>query len=80
MNEVVTFFQMQLMMFVIGIFLFAIISTILFIKDGIRAKREGTGRNTTITVLFVISMGIIALVAIIWILLLILGMLIVRTM
>ncbi|MDE6686297.1 MAG: hypothetical protein K2K17_03160 [Lachnospiraceae bacterium] len=80
MNEVVTFFEMQVRMFVIGISLFAIISTILFIKDGIRAKREGTGRKTAITVMFIISMAIIALVVIIALLLFILGMLIVRTM
>lgn len=83
MNDGYIIFQMWLRMLAIGISLFAIfaiISTILFIKDGIRAKREGTGRKTTITVMFIISMGIIALVVIIWILLYILAMQIVRTM
>ncbi len=57
----------------IAISLFLIISIILFIWDGIRAKREGTGRKEGIVVIFIISMAIIALVIVIGILLYILS-------
>lgn len=67
-------------MIILAIFLFVVVSTVLFIKDGIRAKREGTGRKIYIIVMFVISMTIVALVAVIWMLLYILGMLIMRSM
>lgn len=67
-------------MLAIAIPLFAIISIILFIWDGIRAKREGTGRKTYIIVMFIISMAIIALVVVGWILLYILGTLFMRSM
>lgn len=60
--------------------LFVIVSIVLFIKDGIRAKREGEGRKKTYTVMFVISMAIIALVVLIGILLCILAMLVMRSM
>lgn len=67
-------------LFAIAIPLFAIISIVLFIWDGIRAKREATGRKTYITVMFIISMAIIALVVVGWILLYILGILFMRSM
>ena len=63
-----------------AISLFVIVSIVLFIKDGIRAKREETGRKAYIKVMFIISMAIIALVVVIWMLLFILGMLIMRSM
>lgn len=66
--------------FLIALFTFVIVSIILFIKDGIRAKREETGRKTYIKVMFIISMAIIALVVIGWILFYILGMLIMWSM
>ena len=66
--------------FVIAISLFVIISIILFIRDGIRAKREETGRKTYIKVMFIISMAIIALEVVGWILFYILGILIMRSM
>lgn len=66
--------------FLIALFAFVIVSIILFIKDGIRAKREETGRKTYIKVMFIISMAIIALVVIGWILFYILGMLIMWSM
>lgn len=66
--------------FVIAISLFVIISIILFIRDGIRAKREGTGRKQRIVVMFIISMTIIALVVVIGILFYILGILFMRSM
>ena len=53
----------------IAIPLFIIVSIVLFIRDGILAKRKGTGRKVTYTVMFIISMTIIALVIIIGILL-----------
>lgn len=73
-------FEMGLRMFAIGISLFAIISTILFIWDGIHAKREGTGRKTYIIAMFVSSMSIIAVMVVGWILLYILGTLFMRSM
>ncbi len=67
-------------MFWIVISLFVIISIILFIRDGIRAKREGTGRKLGIIVMFTISMTIIALVVVCGILLYLLGMAIMSSM
>lgn len=64
----------------IAIFLFAAVSTVLFIKDGILARREGTGRKKIYTVMFIISMAIIALVIVIVTLLSILSMLVMRSM
>ena len=66
--------------FLIVLFAFVIVSIILFIKDGIRAKREETGRKTYIKVMFIISMALIVLVVVIWILLCTLGMLIMWSM
>ena len=66
--------------FVIAISLFVIISIILFIRDGIRAKRKGTGRKPGIVVMFIISMTITALVVVIGILFYILGILFMRSM
>ena len=66
--------------FRIALFVFVIVSIILFIKDGIRAKREETGRKSYIKVMFIISMALIALVVVIWILLCTLGMLIMWSM
>lgn len=65
---------------IIAIPLFVILSIVLFIRDGIVAKREGTGRRKLYTVMFIISMAIIALVVVIGILLFVLGMLIMRSM
>ncbi len=63
-----------------AIFLFVIVSVVLFIKDGIRAKREGTGRKKKYTVMFIISMAITALAAVLAILLSILAVSIMRSM
>lgn len=67
-------------MITIAISLFVIASIILFIKDGILAKQEGRGRKKIYTVMFIISMAIIALVVVIGILLFILAMLVMRSM
>lgn len=72
--------QIYIRMFAIEISRFAIVSIILFIWDGIHAKREGTGRKKWIVVMFIISMAIIALVVVIGILLYILGTLFMRSM
>lgn len=64
----------------IAIFLFVIVSTVLFIKDGILAKREGAGRKKIYTVMFIISMAIIALVIVLLTLLCILSVLVMRSM
>lgn len=64
----------------IAIFLFVIVSVVLFIKDGILAKREGTGRKKRYTVMFIVSMAIVALAIVILILLHILSMLVMRSM
>ncbi|MDE7253869.1 MAG: hypothetical protein K2O32_13135 [Acetatifactor sp.] len=66
--------------FLIALLVFVIASIILFIKDGIRAKREETGRKTYIIAMFSISMAIIALVVVGWILFYILGILFMRSM
>lgn len=65
---------------IIAISLFVIVSIVLFIKDGILARREGRGRNKKHTVMFIISMTIVALTAVIGILLCILAMLVMRSM
>lgn len=41
--------------------IFIVISIILFIKDGKRAKRDGTGRKLSYTVIFIIGMAIVHL-------------------
>lgn len=64
----------------IAISIFVIVSVVLFIRDGILAKREGKGRKMIYIVMFGISMTIITLVIIIVILLYVLGMLIMRSM
>ena len=62
------------------VILFITISIVLFIRDGIVAKRKGTGRKAVYIVLFTLSMTIIALTIVIGALLGILGMLIMRSM
>ena len=64
----------------IAIPVFVIVSVVLFIRDGMLAKREGRGRKIIYIVMFAISMTIIALVIMIIILLYILGKLIMRSM
>ena len=64
----------------IAIPVFVIVSVVLFIRDGMLAKREGRGRKIIYIVMFAISMTIIALVIMIIILLYILGTLIMRSM
>lgn len=66
--------------FLIALFVFVIVSIILFIIDGMRAKREGTGRKANIKVMFIFSMAIIALAVVGWILFYILGTLFMRSM
>ena len=57
-----------------------IAATVLFIVDGIAAKREMRRRRTVFTVLFIISMAIIGTVAIMYVMLSILSVLIVMNM
>lgn len=64
----------------IAVSAFVIVSIVLFIKDGILAKREGKGRKKIYTVMFIISMAIIALIVVIGILLCVLAMLVMRSM
>ena len=59
---------------------FVIISIVLFITDGINSKKEGRNRKTRYTVMFIISMVIIALTVIMGILLIILATLFMRSM
>ena len=42
--------------------IFIITSIVLFIRDGINAKKEGRKRETGFTIMFIISMVIIALI------------------
>ena len=44
----------------IAVTLFAIISIVLFVRDGTAAKKEGRSRNKVYTVLFVIGMTLAA--------------------
>lgn len=46
-----------------------IAAVVLFIKDGIDSKREGRKRKTVFTVLFIVAMGILALIVITMVLL-----------
>ena len=64
----------------IAIALFAVVSVVLFIKDGIASKREGRSRKKKYTVMFIISMAVIGLAAVIGILLLALTALIMLSM
>ena len=64
----------------IVITLFVVFSVVLFIRDGIVSKKEGRGRNKKYTVMFIISMAIAGLVAVIGILLSILAVLVMRSM
>ena len=60
--------------------LFVVASVALFIKDGIASKREGRSRKKKYTVMFIISMAIIGLAAVLGILLHVLAVLIMRSM
>lgn len=44
---------------VLTIAVFVIMSTVMFIRDGIKAKKEGRARNGNITALFIISIIIV---------------------
>ena len=57
----------------LGITIFVIVSSVLFIKDGIASKKEGRSRNKKFTVMFIVSMVIIGLLIVIGILLSILA-------
>lgn len=75
-----TFFKILGIALLIAVPLFIITSTILFIRDGILAKREERKRKTCYTVMFIISMVIIALVVALSLLLTLLSMLVIRGM
>lgn len=64
----------------IAVFLFVIVSIVLFIKDGIKAKQEGRERNQTYKHMFIISMVIIGLAVVIGIMLCVLAASIMRSM
>ncbi|MCR4618480.1 MAG: hypothetical protein K5669_09905 [Lachnospiraceae bacterium] len=59
---------------------FIIISTVLFIKDGIAAKREGRPRTKSYTVMFIISMALLGLVITVTVLLILLTFAIMTSM
>lgn len=63
-----------------AVVLFVISSVILFIRDGILAKREGRNRKIKYKVMFIISMAIIAMAAMAGIFLLLLAMAVMRSM
>lgn len=75
-----TFFKILGIALLIAVPLFVITSIILFIRDGILAKREERKRKTCYTVMFIISMVIIALVVAFSLLLTLLSMLVIRGM
>ena len=75
-----TFFKILGIALLIAVPLFVITSIILFIRDGILAKREERKRKTCYTVMFIISMVIIALVVALSLLLTLLSMLVIRGM
>ena len=52
---------------VLAMAVFVIMSTVMFIRDGIKAKREGRARNGNITALFIISIIIVIFAVIIFI-------------
>lgn len=43
----------------VSLLIFEILSVVLFIEDGIKAKKEGRSRKTKYTVMFIISMILI---------------------
>lgn len=59
---------------------FVTASVVLFIRDGIASKREGRRRKTEYTAMFIVSMVLVGLLALIGILLCILALLIMRSM
>ncbi len=63
-----------------AVFLFVIVSVVLFIKDGIKAKQEGRERNQTYKHMFIISMMIVGLAVVIGIMLCVLAASIMRSM
>lgn len=67
-------------MIIIAIALFVLVSIVMFIKDGIDAKKEGRKRNIVFTVMFIMSMVIVGLFIVGVILLSILAMLVMRSM
>ncbi len=59
---------------------FFVVSLILFIRDGIRAKREGRKRKTYSVVLFVVSLVLVCITGIILIGLMVIAALAMRSM
>ena len=67
-------------MIIIAIALFVLVSVVMFIKDGIDAKKVGRKRNIVFTVMFIMSMVIVGLFIVGVIFLSILAMLVMRSM
>ncbi len=59
---------------------FIILSIVLFIRDGINAKKEGRRRSTKIIVMFVIAMTVVGMIVIGYALLMLLLAAIMRSM
>ena len=68
------------LLIILAVPIFIITSIILFIRDGILAKREERKRDTGYTVLFIISMAIIAVIIAFCLFLYMLSMLVVKGM
>lgn len=64
----------------IAVTIFVFCSIGLFILDGVNAKKENRSRNRNYTTMFIISMVIVGIVAVLTILLFILAALIMRSM
>ena len=54
---------------VIAIGLFVTCSVVLFVRDGLLAKKEGRSRNMAVTVTFILAMAVAGIAAVIGILL-----------
>ena len=63
-----------------AVVLFVISSVVLFIRDGIHAKSEGRNRKIKYKVMFIISMAITAMAAMIGIFLFLLAIAVMRSM
>ena len=68
------------LLIILAVPIFIITSIILFIRDGILAKREERKRDTGYTVMFIISMAIIAVIIAFCLFLYMLSMLVVKGM
>ncbi len=67
-----------LIVFLIGLFIIS--SIVMYVKEEVRAKREGREKDKTIVTMFIISVALIGIIVVGHVLLLVLAMLVMSSM